>query len=380
MTRKICFSLFIIFFMALNAGAANEIRVQSVVGTAAVKQDDTWREVDTGEALKPPVEMRTAIISRLQVSLPGNSFIRFLPETTCRIAEAIKEGKETNRFRLEFSGGTIVLSTANKKNRMEVETPVGKKVKGTGLIFISVLDKERVMVSVLRGEACVTEEDKDICASSMQDMELKKKNGVEKPAKISDENLKLWKAEKFQSAAEGEKLFLKVLRPEAGKCVNQQNLFVTGNTLQGATVEVNGKDLEVRENGNFSGSMVLFEGQNQLMFTATAPNGETVSETRTVCLDTTPPLLMVSQPPASFDPTVIGNCDAQECRIQIFGLTEPGVLLTINGIDVSRFISDDGSFLIQDFPVRRTDTVLTIQAQDSLQQRSYEVLHIYSSE
>ncbi|MEW6202368.1 MAG: FecR domain-containing protein [bacterium] len=383
MKRRFFINFLILIFTALSVYAADEIKVQSVKGTAEVKENEEWRGVSAGDVLKPPFTVRTSVLSRAQISLPDASFIRLLPETNCRVSEIVVEKadkKEIRKIQLKHNGGTVVFSIMDKKNRAEVMTPAEKKIKGSGVFLISVDEDERTLVSVLKGEACVSEENKEVCAKSMQDMELSKKGETKKPEKTAEENLKIWKAEKFEPSGEGEKLFLKVLRPEGEKYFNQQGVFVTGNTLPGARVQVNGKELEVHENGSFSGNIMLFEGKNQLLFTAVAPSGETVSETRTVFLDTTPPLLMVSQPPGTFDPTVFGTCDAQKCYIQIFGLTEPGVLLTINGMDVSRFIGDDGSFLIQDFPINRTDTVLTVQAQDSLQQRSFEVIHIFYSE
>ncbi|MFH1539314.1 MAG: hypothetical protein ABIH66_10175, partial [bacterium] len=39
-------------------------------------------------------------------------------------------------------------------------------------------------------------------------------------------------------------------------------------------------------------------------------------------------------------------------------------------------ISDDGSFLIQDFPISINETILTIFAQDIFQRRTFEILHM----
>jgi hypothetical protein len=139
---------------------------------------------------------------------------------------------------------------------------------------------------------------------------------------------------------------------------------------------VNNKAFPVKENGSFSGNITLFEGDNKVVVQARSASGATTTVTRQVSLDSSPPMLTISQPTSNFDMTLIGTCDSRNCYIQVFGLTEPGVSLSINGVNVSRYIEDDGSFFIQDFPVRRTERTLTFEAEDMLRQRTVEVLYV----
>ncbi|MEW5946227.1 MAG: FecR domain-containing protein [bacterium] len=359
------------------ATAAGTVRVQSFAGTAEILSNGEWRQLQGGETLEAGVSLRAGADSRLQLELPDNSFFRLTEGSACRIIESKSEKKNVS-LRLELETGTLIVSTAGANARIEIIVPDGGKFTGKGLFSVTAVGDDAAVLSVLKGEACLADGKKDVCAKKQQDLRAAKAEQPGKPGKMTDSSLELWKRQKFLPPSGAGELFLKVIRPEEGRCHDQPEIFVVGNTLPGAAVRVNGNEMKVRQNGEFSGSVNLFEGENRLNFTAIAREGETLSVVRTVCLDTTPPLLTVSQPPDNFDPTQSGSCSVGECRILIFGLTEPGVLLIINGVDVSRFIQDDGSFLIQDFPVRMTDTTLTVQAYDSLRRTTYDIIQIQS--
>lgn len=367
----------ILMLAILCTTASAEVRVQVFLGTAEIRKNGEWRPVEPGETLPAEATLRTGEESRLQILLPDDSFARLLEKSKCKVVET-DEGKKPPAVRLGLDSGSLILSVVSSKRRPKISLPDESAVEGKGLFSIAVVDEENSRVSVLKGEACASPENGEgekVCLKTEQELAIAKGKPAA-PGKISEEALAVWKAQKFLPTSDEPKLFLKILQPEENKNLDESNVYVVGKTLPGAQVRVNGKPVKVKDNGSFNGTIGLFEGENQLVFSATSPEGETLSAVRTVHLDSTPPLLMVSQPIDNFDPSIIGNCDANQCAIQIFGLTEPGVLLNINGLDASRFISDDGSFLIQDFPINLNESVLTIYAQDSFQRRTFEILHI----
>ncbi|MFC1474638.1 hypothetical protein ACFLQK_01215, partial [bacterium] len=184
----------------------------------------------------------------------------------------------------------------------------------------------------------------------------------------------LW--EKMKWTVAGKAPELKLIQPAEGAMVNGSEVFVTGKATPGSTVTVNETEIPVTEKGTFSGRIPLYEGENRLTCEARGPSGGVTSVKRSVFMDSLPPILTISQPPDNFDMTMMGMCDNRYCHIQIFGLTEPGVSLQINGVDAGRYVEDDGSFLIDDFPIWINERTLTIEAEDNVGQRTVEVLYI----
>ena len=168
---------------------------------------------------------------------------------------------------------------------------------------------------------------------------------------------------------------LSVSQPQDGSYASRNPVVVSGKTLPGATVSVNGEKAEVRAGGDYSAKVKLAEGENKISVEARLDDKKKTVSLK-VIMDTTPPLLTISQPSGYFDPSMFGNCSGRRCYIQIFGITEPGVTLRINRVDVSRYVEDDGSFFITDFPVDTSENSLIIEAEDSFRQRSRQILTI----
>jgi hypothetical protein len=74
----------------------------------------------------------------------------------------------------------------------------------------------------------------------------------------------------------------------AGLVVNNQNYLVTGKAAPGSTVTVNGISATVGADGNWSATVPLTPGENNLAVTATDPAGNLASTTETVTYTPTP--------------------------------------------------------------------------------------------
>jgi len=283
---------------------------------------------------------------------------------------------ESEYINLSSGHLAIAFNSSEADASLLIKTPKGDVEIGSGLFSIILTDNQILKIAVAEGKACLLREnDKKLCTSDKKMLMLPV--NTDKPpgiVKISNDILNIWKKTDWMIV--GEKPVLKIIQPQEGMHYTEFNIFVVGTTSRGSTVTINNKEIETKPDGSFSGSVALYEGENRLIIQSRSRTGKVTSVSRTVYIDTTPPLLTVSQPPGNFDPTMLGTCDNNYCYIQIFGLTEPGVSLQANGIDVSRFIEDDGSFLIQDFPIKRTERTLTVEAEDMHRQRTIEVLHI----
>ncbi|MCK5848370.1 MAG: hypothetical protein KAH01_04160, partial [Caldisericia bacterium] len=110
------------------------------------------------------------------------------------------------------------------------------------------------------------------------------------------------------------------LNPVA-QVTNKSNLTVTGTTDPGNKVTVNGQPANVSTNGTFSTQVMLEEGLNTIVATATSPNGKTIRCMITVTLDTTKPLVFVDDPG-----TVKGATN-----LTLTGRVEPDCEVTVNG-------------------------------------------------
>jgi hypothetical protein len=184
-----------------------------------------------------------------------------------------------------------------------------------------------------------------------------------------------WQNEKLLPDKNGGALKLEILKPEQKSAYSKPQIKVVGNTTPGAAVTINGVAAQVRSGGSFTQDITLADGDNKIIISAKLGAEQKVVVIN-VLLDSTPPLLTVSQPTDNFDPSILGRCDRQRCYIQVFGITEPGVSLRINNIDVSKYVEDDGSFFITDFPVYPTESRLIIEAEDFLKQRTTQTITV----
>jgi hypothetical protein len=294
------------------------------------------------------------------------------------IGKRSKNSSDSSSFDIEISQGHLAfaLNSADAPATFMIKTPFGIVETTNGLFSVVADESSALVVAVSEGKACVARaEQKKICVEKDKMLLMvSEKNKPPRIEAVDPEIRAAWK--KFDWIVVGEKPELKIVQPQDGMYSNNSTIYIIGSASPGATLTVNNKQIAVAADGSFNGNYTLYEGENKLAIQARSKTGKISSVTRTVFLDTTPPLLSISQPAGSFDPTAIGTCDNRFCYIQIFGITEPGVALRINGVDVSRFIEDDGSFLIQDFPVKHKERALTVEAVDMHRQRSFDILNI----
>lgn len=91
--------------------------------------------------------------------------------------------------------------------------------------------------------------------------------------------------EKKESKPETASFFLEINNPKDNEVVNQSTIVVSGKTLPEAEVFVNDKEAKVDNQGNFSLSVSLDEGENTLVILANDKEGNYQEKELTITLE-----------------------------------------------------------------------------------------------
>jgi len=335
-----------------------------------------------------PAHQGTSIDPGMDIKIPDGGYIEAAAGRTLQLfwfgpgegagGRRFKPDSATASVNIEFRKGQLLFAyiPPSKGDVLAIRTNAGIVSCDAGLFSISTgTGKEKSLkIAASEGKACLKPSDgKPICTDEKK-MIVSEQDKTPRTASIDNTIISAWK--KYDWDIIGVKPDLKIIQPQDGAYATDPGVIIVGVTSKGASVKINNKETPVKPDGSFTAQIILFEGENKISIQARSRAGKTTSLTRTVLIDTTPPLLTVSQPTPNFDPTSMGTCDQQNYYLQIFGLTEPGVALLANGVNISRFIEDDGSFLVQDFPIRRTERTLSLEAEDMFHRRTREVIHI----
>jgi hypothetical protein len=118
---------------------------------------------------------------------------------------------------------------------------------------------------------------------------------------------------------------------------NKGTFQMNGTTEPGASVAINSKAVEVVEDGSFTISLDLKEGENIFTIVSTDPYGNSASVSRKIKRDSIPPDLVVTSP--------VKDLRTKEKEIEVSGIAEAGALLTINGEKVT-FVGTSFSLIV----------------------------------
>jgi hypothetical protein len=167
-------------------------------------------------------------------------------------------------------------------------------------------------------------------------------------------------------------LNLHITNPENGAVTKDAAIPVTGSTAPGDSVTIDKVYAAVSSTGLFSTTVPLTEGENQIVLIV-KHNNRSCKATRTVVMDTTPPLLDISMPTSDLDINS-GGCSLVGTGIvcSIAGKTERDANLTINGKSLA--VKPNGSFtgkINLDFS---DQIIINIAATDPLGNRTTKLL------
>ncbi|MGB9635643.1 MAG: Ig-like domain-containing protein [Thermoplasmata archaeon] len=130
--------------------------------------------------------------------------------------------------------------------------------------------------------------------------------------------------------------YLRVTAPEDYFLTKERHIFVTGECSQDATVYVNQHLAESNGVGTFFCEIILFEGWNLIEIKAVDNAGNTAIDYRKICLDSTPPPLIVLAPE--------NGAVLKSSYVSVYGLTEAGATVTVNGANAR--VEENGRFSV----------------------------------
>jgi len=116
---------------------------------------------------------------------------------------------------------------------------------------------------------------------------------------------------------------VKISTPANGTTVGNPDPYVSGTAEPGSLLTINGKIVPVNSDRSFNTTIHLSEGQNDITAIDRDKVDNTGTDTVTVTLDSTPPVVNVFEP--------ADNKRVKDMNLTIKGITEANALLTING-------------------------------------------------
>lgn len=152
--------------------------------------------------------------------------------------------------------------------------------------------------------------------------------------------------------------FLRLLSPAEGAITNRSSIVIVGEAESGARLSAGGKLMELSGNApdraSFSVPFDLAEGLNSIAVTARDAAGNQNGSTLHLTLDSVPPPLTVDSPANGFR--------TANSTVILTGATEPGIRLTVNGLQVP--VAGTGAFS-QELRLSSGGNRITVRAEDA---------------
>lgn len=358
--------------LVFTAAAAHAAKVVGMSGPVHVRiPDSEWYRCTNGLQIKSGMSFRTGKKGRLVIKFGDESSIVLTAVSEMTVSNPLeKKLKKGQAVHIVLHAGAIVVKDEEDSpdHELRLSTSAAAVTAARGAFTVAASENGPTVLAVVSGEACAEAKNKKVCPDNGYSTTVKKKSAPAPQKKADADTVNLWKQEKLltkdsESAVKPGALKLETYKPADESYLSTPRITVSGSTAPGASVTVNGQSVDVREGGGFSTEIKLGEGKNPIKIKAKL-NGKTAEHSMTVYLDTTPPLLTISQPVDHFDPSLMGRCDQRKCYIQIFGITEPGATLHINRQNMTHYVESDGNFYIMDFPVNHRESRLVVEATD----------------
>ena len=355
--------------------------VSQIKGPVQVKVPDSeWYRCSRGLVIKSKMTLKTGRNGRAVIKFGKKSKIIVLPKTEIYIEkepEKILKREDAVHFAMEQGHVIVVNKYTDEDYDFRIATEYAAITARTGTFSLVHQDNKKSVLYVLKGKICAHAKEKKVCPGERMSTTIIKKSfpGQPQPAALAE--ISLWQDEDLlngkNAAAKG--LGLVIYNPKHGSHISRSEITLSGNTSPDASVKVNGVKVSVKNDGNFSRNLTLPEGKNTIKIEVRKGKKKIFKEVE-VFVDSTPPLLNIEQPGNPFNPEAIGECDSKKCKISIYGLTEPEVVLLVNNSDMSKNVESNGSFFIKDYQLARGVKELTIQARSASGQTATQTLKV----
>ena len=248
--------------------------------TKQLGKNPMWRPVKVGDKLKQADQLCTGKNSTAVLRLDGadSTLVYVAPNTLLKIISlsTAKTGGRQSQF-LESRGGvnSKVRGLLNRDSTLEIRTPACMGgVRGTELA-VTASTEGLTAFGVTEGAVAVTAQGQEV-ALPTGTMNRTKPGEAPTPPEPLPTSLEIT-----------------LEQPAPDLITNQPALELRGRTAVGALLSLNGDDLLVRDDGTFSATATLKEGDSFFTFRGTDVANNKAEVVRKVTLDTRPPALQL---------------------------------------------------------------------------------------
>ncbi|HOX28236.1 MAG TPA: hypothetical protein PLQ76_03670, partial [bacterium] len=281
---------FAIFIFGNTAFAA---KIKSVQGEVTVRVAGSgWYPAHVGADIDPSTDIKVPNGGKIEIFNGKSTQWMLIGEAEASIP---KHAKGEPDIDIDLAAGILIIaySPTDPKALFNIKTSEGTVQLNEGVFGLDSGTGKQFRLAVDDGRACIKrQQSKTICTDEKNMMVIEpgkppKNDSIDKDIKS------LWKSVDWAAAAA--KPDLRVIQPQDGARFSDSAVIVSGSASKDVPVYINNKEIKVKSDGSFSGVVSLFEGENKLVIQARSNNGKTTSVSKTVYLDSTPPLLSINQ-------------------------------------------------------------------------------------
>jgi hypothetical protein len=216
-----------------------------------------WTVLEKGAELDMDDEIRTGPDGSATLELGTSVTVHVSERTELTVAQV---SNTVSRLRLDDGRlSSEVRGAADFRFRIEVRGTDAVAESSSGHFVTFRRGQGPVTVAATEGNVRVTAKQKTVEVAGGEQSVVPQGSAPAPPTKIPPS------------------IFLKVGKPSQGKTPDEASL--SGQTLAGAVVSINGVDVPVQGNGEFATSVALREGDNDIVVKVEDPLGRTASQT-----------------------------------------------------------------------------------------------------
>jgi hypothetical protein len=330
-------------------GVATVESLDGDVQARAAGQEE-WAAVTAGAALSPGQSVKTGPASILRLRLNQDTVLAVMPESAVRLEKMEKHPADKREaYEIRVDSGAVYCRAAlmGDSSLLVFNTPHAA-VRVTGTTLSVAVAATGTTAQALNGTVALTSSTGTAATLINQTQATALADGtLTATTALTANQTAAFSVVAAQAAAANQKdqgTGLTVTAPVDGFMTSAGTVTVVGSAQPNTMVNVNGTIIETTGiNKAFSIPVSLIEGQNTITVTATRKD-KTDTMVLTVIRDSTPPILILTQPAGGSFGAPADGCAFTGNSVQctIIGLTEPGALLTID--NVAYPVQADGSF------------------------------------
>jgi hypothetical protein len=241
--------------------------IDAADGLVEVRRGGAWFPVRTGDLLAPQEAIRTADDAHATLHTPQGDELKLRPRVELELSVLDRTVTE-----LTLTRGKLRAQVARDRARFAIRAGEAQVSSGGGGKFTVYADaRGAVTVATEDGEVKVLARGGDVTVAAGQQSYVPPQLPPRPPEAIPDA------------------VFLDVDWPDGE--LHARSTFVKGQATPGSTVEVNGAEAQVGEDGRFRAEVKLVQGDNRIGVRAESIDGRTVEKTGSVRADTRGPPL-----------------------------------------------------------------------------------------